>query len=103
MDVVPAPERNHRWRRARFGAVCRNSSATIDLTDGEDRLLRAALVETLASASPHRREVLALAAMGGLAPAAIAAVLGLPLDSVAIQLHEGMNEVMTRFHALDAA
>jgi DNA-directed RNA polymerase specialized sigma24 family protein len=86
-------------RRARLTAVCGATSRTIDLTDGDDRLLHAALIETLASASPRRREVLALAAMGGLAPAAIASVLGLPVDKVAVQLFEGVNEVVSRFHA----
>lgn len=100
MDVVPAPERKHRKRRARLSAVCGGAtSRTIDLTGGDDRLLHAALIETLASATPRRRQVLALAAMGGLAPAAIASVLGLPVDKVSAQLYEGVNEVVSRFHA----
>lgn len=100
MDVVPAPEQKHRTRRARFNAACRDARhCTIDLTDGDEGQLRTALVETLASASPRRRQVLALAAMGGLPPAAIAAVLGLSVDLVATQLCEGVNEVVSRFHA----
>lgn len=51
----------------------------------------------MASAHPRRREVLALAALGGLAPAAIASFLGIPVETVAVQLHDGVNDVVTRF------
>ncbi len=79
--------------------TCRSTQQSIDVTGPDDRQLRAALVETMASASPRRREVLALAAWGGLAPPAIATVLGLSLDAVSIQLSEGLDEVVTRFSA----
>ena len=97
MDVVPAPERKHQHRRNRAGSTCRSAQQCVDLTGSEDRQLRAALIETMASTSPRRREVLALAAWGGLAPPAIATVLGLSLDAVSIQLREGLDEVLARF------
>lgn len=51
----------------------------------------------MATSPPRRREVLALAALGGLAPAAIAVVLGLSVEEVSVQLHHGVTEVAARF------
>jgi len=98
MDVARPPHRN---RRFFFRPTCRASLAAQApapvIVSLDERRLNAALVETMATASPHRREVLALAALGGLAPSAIAALLGLSVETVSVQLHEGVNEVAQRF------
>ena len=69
----------------------------IGLVGGDERRLQAALVETMATATPRRREVLALASLGGMPPIAIAAVMGLSVETVSTQLLEGLNEVVARF------
>jgi DNA-directed RNA polymerase specialized sigma24 family protein len=68
----------------------------LDLRTAETGPLRRALVETLATASPRHRQVLALSALGGLGPPAIARALGMSLEAVTIVLQDGMNEVVTR-------
>jgi DNA-directed RNA polymerase specialized sigma24 family protein len=61
--------------------------------------VRDALVVTMASLSPRRREVLAMAAMGGLAPIAIAQALGIPLDFVDVVLEDAVTQVVSRLVA----
>ena len=84
-----------------LGASCR---VVADLPppsfiDRHGRRVRDALALTLSSLSPKSRQVLALAAMGGLAPIDIAPVVGMSVDAVAIMLGDATNEVVNRLVA----
>ena len=61
--------------------------------------MRDALVGTMAGLSPRRREVLALAVLGGLAPAAIARALGIPAETVGALLQDAVAEIVNRLAA----
>ncbi|HEV7888015.1 MAG TPA: sigma factor-like helix-turn-helix DNA-binding protein, partial [Acidimicrobiales bacterium] len=91
--TVPSSE--HLVRRAVLGASCRSTAADLPTAaaTGEDRLVNKALIAALAAMSPPDRQVLALSALGGLSPAAIASILGVPVHHVGLVLRDGMAEV----------
>jgi DNA-directed RNA polymerase specialized sigma24 family protein len=101
--TVPSPQ--HHPRRAVLGAACRGRMRPAGpgrpggRSDSEADLLLTALVGTLASLSPRRRQVLALAAMGGLTAPAIAAAMGLSVEDVGVLLLDAVNEVVNRLAA----
>ena len=84
-----------------LGASCRvvNPLPMPCLTDRRSRSVRDALTVTLSSLSPTRRQVLLLTALGGLAPADIAPLLGMSIEAVAGVLESATNDVVGRLVA----
>jgi DNA-directed RNA polymerase specialized sigma24 family protein len=97
---VPLPE--HLPRRARLDGLCRRRRNVLpapDLPRRSEHAVHLALVGTLADLTPRRRQVLVLAALGGLGPVAIARIVGLPVDVVGCLLRDAVDEVVNRLVA----